>query len=602
MLIIKHLQGPLAGQKQNISDDHTSVLIGRDAKCEIRYPAEETSVGHEHCRLEQQASGDWVIERFGDHYVEIDGISVDLCEPIHTNAVIRLGTHKGPSFQISIEKKTESFDKTALQDRTVPVIFTVRHYATAGICALILIILAAGGVFYFNASKQQKLEQRLAQFADNQEKIEKDQKANGKNAISPTDQARLNRAAFLVILRDKQGRETAEGTAWPVGPNLLGTNAHITEARTAALKGGETMFVRAPGLNGSSYEVIEHVTHPGYFAFKNYVEGHDTIRAVGYHGIFETLPWEDATYDVGLLRVAEQLPSNSILEIAPIEELKALATGMPLASEGYPVENIVGADVESIAATPELHFGNITAITDYFSLPTDASEAHLIHHSIGITGGSSGSPILGTSGHVIALVNAGNFLFDANGNRTPNAALINYAQRADILADLITGKAEAALEVDRLYWDRQLAELQAAGFKRGIDVLIPWILDKNKPSIPGSKPVMVSEEKGVLGASDLHIDTSGKSTTTRYRMHEQVLTLQHGANYVMIAYAEGSTPIELFLSDKDNKILAQDVGKLWYPSVTYTPEQDGDIYAYVEGPDEDTNYVFRLYRWDSPPS
>ena len=105
MLVIKHLSGPLAGKEQDISDDRDHVLIGRDsAKCEILYPAEETIVGGEHCQFLRQPSGDWVIERFGDHYVEIDGVAVETRQPLRTGSEIRLGKHSGPSFQVTVTR------------------------------------------------------------------------------------------------------------------------------------------------------------------------------------------------------------------------------------------------------------------------------------------------------------------------------------------------------------------------------------------------------------------------------------------------------------------------------------------------------------------
>lgn len=592
MLVIRHLEGPLAGSEQTISDEHDHVMIGRDPDtCEIVYPVEDSVVGRRHCQLLRQPSGDWVIDLFGDHYVEIDGVAAEPHQPVRDGSKIRLGRRDGPKFQVMVTRaeKANDLPQTSHQEKPVPVRILIRRDVGVGLGLLGLVVLGAGGWVYSDWSSRKQLDQRFSQLAKHQEESDKDRSRDSAARISDEAQARLARSVYLVILRDEVGREFASGTAWPVGKNLLATNAHITELRTK-LKTGETMVVRSPGLNGRTYEVKEHVTHPGYHAFPDYINGRDPVFISTYHGRFRPLS-ESLAYDVGLLRVEENLPAGDILEIAPTKDLKALTLGVPLASAGYPTESITGSEVQTQGATPELHFGNISALTDYFSLPADSAQAHLIHHTIGTTGGSSGSPIIGTGGRVVALVNAGNFLFDANGNRIPNAALINYAQRADILADLIAGRADAALAQDREYWDKQLA-----GFKRGIDVVIPLILDKEKPSA-GAKPVVVVDEKSMLGPTNMRSDPRGKS-----RIKEHVLTLKRGVRYVIVAYAERATPIKLYIADKDNNILAQEVGDIWYPYVAYTPSQDGEIYAYVSGPDSDTNYVFLLYRWESPAS
>ncbi|MGO9008211.1 MAG: trypsin-like peptidase domain-containing protein [Beijerinckiaceae bacterium] len=595
MLVIKHLSGPLAGKEQDISDDRDHVLIGRDsAKCEILYPAEETIVGGEHCQFLRQPSGDWVIERFGDHYVEIDGVAVETRQPLRTGSEIRLGKHSGPSFQVTVTRAPrDGLQRTHRQQETIPVRRLLRRDVGLGLGLLALIVLVIGSWQYIEWLNRVELNKQLTQITANITKGDKAREEQDAAKIDTANQAKLLSAAFLVVLRDKDGHSAVEGTAWAVGPKLLATNAHITEARAKALESGGTMFVRAPGKNGHEYLVTEHKTHPGYYAFSKFIKDSDIMIAnINANSAAPGQGIEALAYDVGLLSIEEKLPADAILEVAPLEDLKAMNVGMPLASAGYPCEWIVNCEVQTIAATPEMHFGNVSALTDYFNLPADAAQTYFVHHSIAITGGSSGSPIIGLSGRVVALVNAANFLADSQGNRIPNAVLVNYAQRADILADLIAGKADAAVARDRAYWDTQLAE-----FKRGIDVVIPLILDSDKPSGPNAnvKPVLVSEEKSVLAASDMRNDQP-----TRYRAKQHALSLKGGVGYVIIAYAEGKTPITLYLADKANNVLAQDVGKIWYPSVPYNPSQDGDFFAYVEGPDSDTNYVFRLYRWDAP--
>ena len=97
-------------------------------------------------------------------------------------------------------------------------------------------------------------------------------------------------------------------------------------------------------------------------------------------------------------------------------------------------------------APATLHFGFISSLTDVFMCRTDPAHRLLIQHSVPVTGGASGSPLIDPSGKVIGIVNGGNTSVmksedSATGKtRTPNAALINFAQRVDLLRALADGQ------------------------------------------------------------------------------------------------------------------------------------------------------------------
>jgi hypothetical protein len=62
---------------------------------------------------------------------------------------------------------------------------------------------------------------------------------------------------------------------------------------------------------------------------------------------------------------------------------------------------------------------------------------------MGSAGGASGSPIFNSRGEVVAILSAGNIIGQVSVNagkinviRAPSAAMVNYAQRVDILADI----------------------------------------------------------------------------------------------------------------------------------------------------------------------
>ena len=102
--------------------------------------------------------------------------------------------------------------------------------------------------------------------------------------------------------------------------------------------------------------------------------------------------------------------------------------------------------------TPQLHVGVVTSVTDMFGLPSPVSQRQLVHHDLPSTGGQSGSPIVGASGRVVAVLNSGSVLPAVGGGRQPNAALINFGQRADLLRDMLDGTAEKKLVEARAHW------------------------------------------------------------------------------------------------------------------------------------------------------
>ncbi|MGA9602588.1 MAG: hypothetical protein WBQ82_00570, partial [Methyloceanibacter sp.] len=76
--------------------------------------------------------------------------------------------------------------------------------------------------------------------------------------------ARLEGAVYLVAKEEDQSEE-AEGTAWAFAPNLLATNAHVTQA----IMGHEDeFFLVAP--DGTHIKIKKVTSHPGYLAFGKY--------------------------------------------------------------------------------------------------------------------------------------------------------------------------------------------------------------------------------------------------------------------------------------------------------------------------------------------
>jgi hypothetical protein len=172
----------------------------------------------------------------------------------------------------------------------------------------------------------------------------------------------------------------------------------------------------------------------------------------------------------------------------------------------------------------------------------------------------------------------------------PNAAIINYGQRADLLLDLIEGKAEAVVKADQPYWNKQ-----TANFARGIEYVIPHILETVKAANKVS-PQVAAEFKGKLTAADKYTakDKEGNDVARRQKIHS--VTVKAGTGGIVIAYAKGSG-IQLYLV-ADGKVVAQDESRPVVPHVIYPKlAKDITVDAYVVGGDTDIDYTLMHYFW-----
>ena len=295
---------------------------------------------------------------------------------------------------------------------------------------------------------------------------------SSKGKFSTATLARLKAAVYL-IAKDDGGKPLPEATAWAFAPNRLATNAHVTKA----IKDHENeFFLVAP--DGSHIKIKKAISHPGYSEFEAYKQTLGTTR----YGKFTSLDLINE-YDVGIIEIdsSTPLPVDPVtqkpmtLELASADQLEALSPGIAVASDGFPYENIKGS-ATATKSPPVLHFGFISSLTDVFMCQTEPANQLLIQHSVPVTGGASGSPLIDTSGKVIGIVNGGNtnIVENVGGDgqlRMSNAVQINYAQRVDLLKELLEDNARTAVAEERNYWEKMapqfdsLFEYSLAAFK-----------------------------------------------------------------------------------------------------------------------------------------
>lgn len=217
------------------------------------------------------------------------------------------------------------------------------------------------------------------------------------------------------------------GTAWAVRPNVFVTNAHVVAPVRKILKHGGSAFIAINEQPTTKLRIVAAKAHPKYGA-----------RALNYEG----KPSVPFAFDVGLLQTDGSAPAT--FQIASPQEVQGMRSGYRVAYLGFPMERLIGQNVNMYDPLATMQSGIVTSVSDYWFGDSGPQRNLLIRHNLGATGGASGSPIFNANGKVVAVLNGGNIsvALDVSANkvkpvRTPNAAMINFAQRADIIRDLL---------------------------------------------------------------------------------------------------------------------------------------------------------------------
>lgn len=591
-ITIKHLDGPLKGETNEFGDGVATILIGRQADCQIVYPAEYTIIGKTHCQLERQVSGDYCLRLLGEHYVEIDGSPADNLARVPNGATLRLGDHKaGPSFKAEIEKGKAELPDTGQQTKVKSwreQMAETRGLAFAGSGALAVLLLAFVGYFLLRTTS---LEQQIANANAAASELAQQQ-------FSQATKDKLLSAVYLVA-KDEDGKPRAEGTAWAfiadksaAEPKVLfATNAHVTEA----IKGHEHEFyLIAP--DGKRIDIAGVVSHPGYLAFGKYKTTLGTTR----WGNFTPLDLINE-YDVGIIETKTPLPTDGVLDLATEDEVERLKPGTNVASVGFPSEGLAGSETAD-KAPATLHFGEISALTDVFMCRAAPGHRLLLQHSVPVTGGASGSPLVEPDGEVIGIVNGGNTTVFKDTKdavnakvRLPSAALINFAQRIDLLRDLAQGAADQHLVDDQAYWQQA-----AQQFDHYFDVAAKSFEDLAKERYGAGEPEKKAMPQGRLDPGTV---TSLKLVSTSYEFE----ALPNHV-YGFIADATSGIPVGINVKDKttseflrDKKDPRQSSELELAPTAWVTVDKPTKLEVIVWSPlAQPADFVLYAYDWAGP--
>jgi S1-C subfamily serine protease len=470
-LVIKFLGQPYPGREVTIDDTKDEVKFGRGVDCDVGFPEDMAIVSRDHFALRRELGGyKFVINR--EKPVFLNGRPVYDDQDLPKSAEVQLSgptgpklrlerTDGGPSNQIKTEILKPQKDLTEVVRDT-----STRGNRTLGIVAgvaALVAVLGAGGYFITKGLQQDvtTMGGDVANIKEQLVSISKDLpeiKAQAAAAASanPANLAAIieknKESVYIVSIQLPSGSRMGTGTAsvvqLPDGTKALATNSHVADiladiTSDPRLAGAKLVVTQPKGPDYSTQTVVSVKKHPGYDAFNAWQEKYFTKAQTLSAARMEFVPG----FDVALLFVDEPEKLGTPLTYAPRNELESLKAGEQLILIGYPMEQLKGTD--SARPEPTSQTGIITSLTTFFLSKENAKHDLLVQHSVPATGGASGSPMFNTKGEVVAFLNAGNIIIyqtpDGGTMRQPSGALVNYAQRADMLLDLAEGKADGLM-------------------------------------------------------------------------------------------------------------------------------------------------------------
>ncbi len=581
----------------------------RPSRLDVTFPADYAAVGRLHFSLKKTELGNYCVELTPKHYVEIDGEPVKNQATVKSGSTFRLGGAKGPTFALLIDQPVKQGVVTEANYEPPSEFKLIKQLQR--VAAVLFVVLLAGGSLFLYRDWQHDRDVRA--LAADLAKADAKLTAIAESTIPKSAQENLQKAVYLVA---KVNGDTLVGaaTAWAFGPDLLATNAHVT----SQMRNVDDWVLIGP--NGERIKVKSVDTHPGYAKFK------DFLKTVGKMSGDELKQLDVINeYDVGIIHTADPLPadpdSKKVVTLKPASEdyVEKLEPGAAVAAIGFPIEGMTATMVVTDAPAA-LHFGNISSLTDMFMCRAkDADDQLLIQHTVPVTGGMSGSPLIDKSGDVIGIVSGGNTAslvkevtvtkdkggetskgkvnIEIDGVRIPSAALVNFAQRIDLLEDLKGGVTEADRKVaqDWNYWE-EAAQKYVRYFENAADQLAD--LAKEHYGVADAAREQVGE--GTL--------TPSKTGSASYDSKSYSLTLQPGHVYGFIANSKGGIPIALnvkkhgtseFLRDKTD---AAGPGQApLAPAARVTVDQETEVDVNVFGMiSEPAGYELYVYDWVKP--
>ncbi len=412
-------------RNKTLTLDQDSIALGTEAGCDLRFDATwDKTVSGRHLVMEHRGGAWWIKDQSKAGLFIADRKVAQ--EKLAPGAVLELGRggpkvrvdFAGPAAPVATATPAPAATRAApppvaAQPAPAPVESPAAPAPKSGgagpviaIVAVLVVLLAAAGWFFRDKLSflQPAPEKALAQVAQD-----------------------YSDAVGLVVIvhpNISNGQPTPMATAWAVGPRVFATNSHVSKPVLEVIQNGGSAYIVINRNPDKKIRITRAVVHPRYEKTELNFEGKQPAVAA---------------YDVGLLHTDESAPR--IFKVAKRAELEKLDSGYRIGYLGFPMEGMAGGGVEVRSPVATMQSGIVTSATDFWLAQASYEKRLLVQHSLGATGGASGSPIFNAKGEIVAILNAGNIIgtvsFDTGKIvRAPSSVMVNFAQRVDILRDI----------------------------------------------------------------------------------------------------------------------------------------------------------------------
>lgn len=552
--------GPDAGHVYEFPDRCASVTVGRHPSCDVVFPADATDVSRYHLAFERKLARYRLVTQ-SDNPVFIDGEEAFEGDELPAAARVTLGRADGPELLVETLEddelpptrryaRQESPARTAHQ--------AVRRWRRMVTVLSVVLAVVATAFAWMRESDREKVAEILAATQ------------HGASRSDDTLAARLREAqpsVYLVAAKDAQGI-TPIGTAFVVDRGVLVTSAHVAE-QFSDMGEGLTMVVRAGGAPVRDIEVDKAILHPHYHLFEDTWHAYGPLAA-GAGGTSRPIV-EAGGYDVALLKVApeDEDKLGPPLPLAADTDLRAMQPGDPVGYLGFPMESAALGGVNPDDPEAQLQIGHLTALTDFFLVKSEPGDRHLLQHSLPVQGGASGSPMLDQRGQVVGVVSGGNLVeINAQGTRVPTGG-VNFAQRADLVRELLAGDADSHTEEREALWQRRLKQYQTE-----VDmVLADWAGSHGERVAPE-----VLMQMDGRTAENAHYDMP---------VFTQRFTVPKAGWYLFLATSRNRENIDMMLIEQTEhgpKLVGMDNSPDHYPGIEFSGDTGKDLQVVVLGP------------------
>ncbi len=568
-------EGPSKGREYRFPDSRAVVTVGRHPSCDVTFPADLISVSRYHLAFERRLARYRVVMQ-ADNPVWIDGEEAYEGDELPLAAKVTLGHPDGPVLLVETAEDDDlpATERYARHDSAGRMAHDASQ-SSRGLRRLVLALAAlvlavAAGIGAVTVTERRE----MARLLDDMYR-EPGAQAESRLAARLRDAAR---SVYLVAAKDDYGISPF-GTAWVVGDGVLVTSAHVAEV-FSQMGDGLTMVVRGRAGGGGDLAVTGLTLHPDYRRFEDAWRSYGPFAA-GAGG--ESRPITEAGgYDVALIYVAEADRAKLAppLMLAPDSDLSALEPGDLVGYVGFPVESAALGGVNLDDPEAQLQIGRLTALTDFFLVKSEPADRHLLQHSLPVQGGASGSPVVDGRGQVVGVLSGGNLVeIDDQGTRVPTGVGVNFAQRADLVRELLAGTAGDRAQARAEYWQRRLKRYQ-----NEVDMAVQdWAASHGTAVAP---PPLAQFDGRTAPDSRLDMPAFVKR-----------FTLPRTGWYLFLASARDRANIDMMLVEQlktGPRMAGLDASPDHYPGVEYSGDKGTELEIVVPGP-VDTELTLRVF-------